>query len=182
MKVADILKITCQMTGNDDLAGKLESTLTDEEELRKNLLLEALNLVINEVACEYMPILKEEEFEVKNFKIDFSDFDACPLEIYAVKDRYGRRVRYKKYSSYLMVFSSKIKVTYSVAPDKVAFSDNITQINLPERVLAYACAREYFLHQNLEGEAQIWEEKFKASLENLLRRKSVLVLPKRRWI
>ena len=36
MKVADILKIACQMTGNDDLADKLEGSLTDEEESRKN--------------------------------------------------------------------------------------------------------------------------------------------------
>lgn len=182
MKVADILKIACQMTGNDDLADKLEGSLTDEEESRKILLLDALNLVISEVGCEYMPILVEEEFEVKNFKIDFADFTSAPLDIYAVKDRYGRAVKYRKYSSYIMAFSSKVKITYSIMPSKVDLNDNISQINLPERVLAYGTAREYFLHQNLEGEAQTWEEKFKSSLENLLRRKSVLVLPKRRWI
>ena len=182
MKVIDILKIACQLTGNDDFVNKLESSQnTESEQATINKFVESLNLVLNEIACEYFPILIEEKVTPKNFKVEFSSLSKIPLDIFSVKEMYGRALKFKKFNNYIIVFATEAFVKYSVSPTIVDIDDEIEDIILPERIVAYGVAKEFYLSNSLIEESNVWYEKFKTSLQNMLRRKSNAMHPKRRW-
>ena len=74
-----------------------------------------------------------------------------------------------------------VEVIYSTPALELKEDEEFTS-NLPERIFAYGVAREYFFIKNLYEDANIWEERFKGSLQIMLRRKSEVKIPRRSWI
>ena len=182
MLVKDIIKLACKFTENDDIAQAItNNNLSQEQSLVVDCLVNCFNLVNNEIASEYLPYVKSEEIETNNFKINFSDFTSTFREVISIKDCYGNNVKYKVFDGYLMVFANKVTVVYACLPQALALSSEFDSL-LPERVFAYGIAREYYFIQTLFDDADIWESRFKNSLKVLTRKKSEIVLPKRRWI
>ena len=180
MYIKDIILKSCDFIGKEDLAEAIKSSsLTEKDQLEVDDLVKCFNLVRDEIASEYQPILQVEKFVVKNFKLEFDKFAKPALEILSIKDRFGRNVNYKIFEGYIFVCGKEVEVIYSTAPQQltIEFSSN-----LPERVFAYGVAREYFFINNLYEDANIWEGRFKGALQILLRRKSEVKMPRRRWI
>lgn len=191
MKVYEILKLVCDFTDNCSIAEKLESLagtdtnlqsiFSQEEQDFVKMLTDCYCLIEDEIASAYLPLLRQEICKPKDFKLNYVDFEKRPLEIYSVKDRYGRNVRYKKFPTYILIFASQATITYSYVPDKLAFDDEV-QINLPARVLAYGTTREYYLRQGFYDEADVWEGRFKDALKIFSRKKGEIMIPKRWWL
>ena len=183
MLVKDIIILACDFTENQDLGKALEenSSLTDEQTLLCDSLVKCFNLVNSEIASDYTPLLKNEDLKTKDFKVNFSDFTFVPSQIYAVKDKNGRKVRFKVFDNYLIAFASTINVTYTSLPDDMALTSEFTT-TLPERIYAYGVAREYYFLQSLFDDADIWEERFKDALQIFCRKRSEVVMPERRWL
>ena len=183
MLVKDIIIKSCNFICQDELARKLKENeiLSEEEEKIVADLVEKFNLTREEIASEYQPILKSEEFEVKNFKLLLSSFSSSPLQIFSVKDKVGRNVNYKIFDDYIFVCGKNVEVIFSTLALPLTFDDEFTS-SLPERVYAYGVAREYYFANSHYEDANMWEGRFKGSLEILLRRQSQVILPKRRWL
>ncbi|MBQ8908797.1 MAG: hypothetical protein IJY90_00695 [Clostridia bacterium] len=183
MKVKDIIIKACDFVGKDELASVLNAggELSDENVALQEKLVKCFNLIREEIASEYQPIMQVEKFVVKNFKLEFSSFANDVLEIYAVKDKYGRNVHYKIFEDYIFVCAKDVEVIYSTPAMALSVDEEFTS-NLPERIYAYGVAREYFFINNLYEDANIWEERFKGSLQIMLRRKSEVKIPRRSWI
>lgn len=178
MKVKNIIKTACNFVGNDDIVTSIENGSQNE---RIDNILKLFNLVRNEVVSEYMPMLAREAFEVKDLKVSFSSFAKKPLEIMSVKDKLGRNVKYKSFPDHFMTQASKVFVTYSFLPEDATLEDEIEDC-LPERVYAYGLARECLLQEGMFEDAEIFEIRFKNSLKIFTRKKSEIILPRRRWI
>ena len=178
MKVKNILSLACSFIGEEEIADLIE-TMPDDERIAK--LLKIFNLVRNEVASEFLPVLESEELDIKDFKLPFSAFKFKPLKIIMVKDRFGRKLKFRAFPDYLMVQASRAKVTYSYQPAEVNLEDEIDD-NLPERVYAYGVAREYLMREGMFEDAEIFEVRFKNSLQVLLRKNSSTFLARRRWV
>ena len=183
MLVKDIIIKSCNVICQDELANKLKENqdLSELEEKMVADLVDKFNLTREEIASEYQPILKREEFEVKNFKLPFSSFSSSPLQIFSVKDKLGRNVNYKIFDDYIFVCGKNVEVIFSTLALPLSIDDEFTT-TLPERVYAYGTAREYYFSNSHYDDANMWEGRFKGSLEILLRRQSQVVLPKRRWL
>lgn len=183
MLVKDIIKLACNFTENEDLASKIEnnSQLSETEGLIKDSLVNCFNLINNEIASEYLPYLKSETFIPTAFKVSFDDFSKDLIEIISVKDKNGRNLKYKKFDSYIVVFAKEVEIVYSYKPDNMTLSSSFDSL-LPERVFAYGVAREFYFTQTLFDDADIWESRFKNSLQVLVRKKSEVKIPSRRWI
>ncbi|MBE7074041.1 MAG: hypothetical protein E7379_03015 [Clostridiales bacterium] len=183
MKVKDVIIKACDFVACDELEEKLRKgeSLSEEDENLKNKLVKCFNLVREEIACEYQPILIAEKFEIKNFKLELKSFSNEVVEIYSIKDRYGRNVHYKIFDNYIFVCGKDVEVIYSTSPKQLTFDDDFSA-SLPERIFAYGVAREYFFLNNLYQDANIWEERFKGSLQIMLRQKSEVKIPRRSWL
>ena len=79
-----------------------------------------------------------------------------------------------------MVFANEVEIIYKTFPTELTLSQSFSS-TIPERVYAYGVAREYYFNQTLFDDAEIWEERFKNSLQILTRKKSEIKMPKRRW-
>ncbi len=183
MLVKDIIILACDFTENQSLGKALEenSSLTAEQTLVCDSLVKCFNLVNSEIASDYIPILKNEEIKPTDFKINFSEFSSSPYQIVSVKDKNGRNVRFKVFDSYIMAFANIVNVTYTTLPSAMALTSEFATV-LPERVYAYGVAREFYFQQTLFDDADIWEERFKDALQVFSRKKSDVVMPKRRWL
>lgn len=182
MQVKDIIKLACSFTDNEDLVSAIDgNSLTSAQSLIVDHLVNCFNLVNNEIATEYIPYLKTETFQTSSFKVYFSSFTGNVNEIISVKDNKGRNVKYKIFSDYIVALASEIEVVYSIKPQALSLSSSFTSL-IPERVFAYGVAREYYFLQTLFDDANVWENRFKDSLQVLARKKSEIVLPGRRWI
>jgi len=186
MKAIDIIKVACDFTENQELALKLDEEdyqLTSSESKTLNLLLKCLNLIQNEVACEYIPLQKVEEVKAVDFKVKYDQFSKKPISIIWAKDKLWRNIRFKAFADYLMLFGSFAKIKYNYLPQEITSLDSeIEELLLPIRIYAYGMAREYFLMQNLSEDADIWEVRFKDSLCVLARKKQDVKMPCRRWL
>lgn len=185
MKAKDIILLACDFVGVPEIAEKIgaETQLSASETNTLNTLKKCLNLVQNQVACEYIPLEKIQEVQPKDFKVDYSTFDKKPIAVVWAKDKFGRNLRFKSFSDYLMVFSSYAKVKYYYFPQEItSLDDEMNEELLPMRIYAYGVAREYFLLQNLSDECDIWEIRFKDSLSSFARKKRDVKMPCRRWL
>ena len=182
MLVKDVIKLACNFTENDEIANAIKNntTLSENQSVVVDMLMNCFNLVRNEIATEYVPILVRETITPNDFKIYFSSLSNSVFEIVSVKDMRGRNVKYKKFEDYIMTFAGQVEILYKTIPQDLTISQSFSSA-IPERVFAYGVAREYYFNQTLFDDADIWEERFKNSLKVLTRKKSEIKMPNRRW-
>ena len=183
MSVKDIIILACEFTENQSLGQALEnnSVLDEEQSEICDSLVKCFNLVNNEVASEYIPIVKWQRVSTTNFKVEYSSLSSKVLHIISVRDSLGRKVKFKAYDSYLMAFANTVDIIYQAEPAELAI-DSEFYSTLPNRIYAYGIAREYYFQQTLFDEADIWEERFKNTLSIMARKRSETHIPKRRWL
>lgn len=183
MLVKDIIKLACDFTGQEALGEKIaQSSLleTCEQEIVDKFV-KCFNLVNNEIASEFVPIKKIEQFEVSNGKILLTQFSTKPYKILYIKNSLGRKMHFKQFEDYLVVFCKKAIVCYTTLPFALSINDQIDSF-LPERVYAYGVAREFLFLQSRFDDADIFEERFKNALELICRSAPHAKMPSRRWL
>ncbi len=188
MKVKDIIELACVFTNKQDL---LETSLFDQtkpapttdEQKEIDLFTRCLNLIIGEISCDYIPLVITEEIEVKNGVFEFENLSKIAVEILSIKDKSGNLVKAKIYPAYTYLDNGKYTIEYSYVPDLLSFEDDVPSFycRLHERVFAYGVAMEYCLLCSLYDEMQIWQTRFKDSLQIAMQKRSEKRLPKRRW-
>lgn len=182
MLVKDIIILTCELLDKKDLADKLIAGELEGEESKEISNLEnCFNLVHEEISTELLPIVKIEKIKTQNLKVEFSQLSSVPVSILAVKDSCGRAVRHKVLNDGIIAFSNEVEVWYSAKPESATIDSEISS-TLPERVYAYGLAREYYIKKSLYKDAEVWEERFKNSIEMLSPKKSGRRVPRRRWL
>jgi len=182
MTVKEIIITSCKMMQEDLLAQKIndEVELSEEENVLKDNLLKCFNFIQNEIATEYIPLVKIEEVSGVEGGLLLSSLSERIAYVLSLKDSNGDNVKYKIIGNKL-VFEGKATLNYCYCPKKVELSSEC-KILLPERVMAYGVLREYYLLQGFASEASVFEKKFKHSLFNFSRRKSEVVMPKPAFI
>ena len=181
MTVKEIIITACDIMQENDLAEKIlkSSELTDDESALKNELLRCLNFVQNEIATEFIPLVKVEKIKSENKEFLLSTLSEKIAYIISLKDEEGSSVKYKIAGNKL-IFDGRAVISYCYCPKKVQIDDEC-EIMLPERVIATGVLREYYLLQGMSSEASVFEERFKNSLLNFSRKRSEKIMPKRNW-
>ena len=183
MLVKDIVALACDFTCNENLSAKINSSqeFDENEQSQINCYVKCFNLVNNEIASEFIPIKKVEQFEVNDGKILLSKFTKKPYKILYVKNGLGKKMRFKVFQDHLVVFCKKAIIAYTTLPEKLTEVDEVETF-IPERIYAYGLAREYLFFKAMIDDAEIFEERFKNSLEIICRVPVHSKMPRRRWI
>lgn len=190
LKAKEILKNVCVYLGKEELlqsnifedCGEEPSTLN---QLELDKMLNCINLIVDEIASDYLPITKEKEITLTNGEIDVFEIDKDIHEIISIKNKFGKSLKYKYLNNKIICLASKVVVCYTVHPKKVVEIDDEAECfggRLGERVLAYGVASEYCFLEMLYDDATIWESRFKNSLLIACRKKGEIKLKKRGWI
>ena len=188
MKAKEILKNVCVYLGKEDL---LLSNIfeTDGEDISEqdqqdlNKMLKCLNFIIQEIASDYLPILKEKEICFTNGEIDIYDIDPNIQEIVSIKSKFGKNLKFKYLNNKIICLVTNATITYKVYPNEIGMEDNVESFGgrLSARVIAYGVASEYSYLEMLYDDAAIWENRFKNALLISCRKKGEIKLKKRGW-
>ncbi len=181
MTINNIIKLSCNFVNLPELEALVGTTNANEiQTAQLNKLLKCLNLVNEEICSEYFPILKTVPIFTYDGDYYFSSLEEPASAVIYLRDKRGNNIPYKLSNDHISFDGQEGILCYAVMPESLEFGDEIDSI-VPERVFAYGIAREFFLMQSLSDEAMIYENRFKESLENIARKKSILRLPKRQW-
>lgn len=193
MKIRDIAELACVLLQKHDIINTgifmqtednqlVQSVLKNNHDLR--LLIRCANLVVKEVACEYIPLLHKQTITSHKGQISYADFEKLLLEIRCIKDSQGNEVDYYCLPDHVEIQDGSFEVLYAYIPtDKEFFDDlDFCGTKASDRVFAYGTAAEYCLVTGNYDEALMWERRYKDALLVATRKNTAVVLPRRRWI
>ena len=184
MKVKEVLAAAAELCGRKDLAdhlaGKSGERAAEAERECETLLL-CYNMTENEIALDYLPLKREENFE-SGGEIPYAAFSVPPLEILAVYGEAGQRLRFCVSESGVRVRAGKAKVVYSVRPAvKKAGDDAEYDKRGDARLLALGTACEFSLLGGMTDAAALLDGKSRAPLACACRSRGGR-LKVRRWV
>jgi len=182
MKVKDILKGASVVLSKFDLVNKFddENGASDHD---IQVLLEALNLVLSEIACDYIPLYKVEDIEAHGNTFDVTTLSKPLLAIRSIKDKRGCNVRFMLDGDEVKLPSGKYLLKYTYNIDKVKLDDEVRGFDrqLTDRVIIYGVVSEYYLISGLYSEAELMRSKFEAALTSACKKLNNIVMRGRVW-
>jgi len=189
IKMMDVVKLAAVLLQLEGVLASLsgeeqpEGEQQEKAEADKKLLLRCANLVVGEVAAEYLPLKAAEVLTSSDGNIDYSAFSKRPIEIYSAKKN-GLKCRYKMYPAKLITEAGEVEVCYSYVPESVGIDEELdfAEGKITPRILAYGTAAEYCLVNCLHEEAWVWDKRYKDSLFGALRAGRAVHIPARRWL
>jgi len=177
---------TDESTDTGSSSDDSDTTESDSEETISKIskLLQCLNLVYQDLTRDYLPLETVEEITFLNGKFEYKNLSLVVRDIIKIEDRYGTVCNFKCFPTFVQADVVDAKITYTYEPENLPMFGEIEAFagKLSERILAYGVAMEYFFLSSLSDEAAVWENRYVSSLENALRKKSNVIMPKRRWI
>lgn len=185
MKLKDVLLTTSMYLGREDVICYLQNpndTLDNNNTLSLvDSLTRCANLVINELATTYLPLVKEEQMMAQNGKIRYDELSERATEIVEIVDEYGNKVNFKVFAEYVEVYKTKLTVKYKYIPSNLDLNDDVgyEETKVPIRVLAYATASEFCLIEKGYQESLMWRNRFCESLSNLITPKNYKIKERR---
>ncbi len=185
MTVKDIIKLVCDFVGEGDIAQKLtlKQALSAAERRKVEQMTNCFNLVNQEIASDYLPLLKKETLKEETSMINFADLTETVVHILEIKNRFGISLKFRLFPNYAEISGRAKTVVYSFLPKELTQESEIEMLcGLSPRIYAYGVASEYLLIDGLTDDAEIWEERFKESLFMLSRKSGEHRLPRRKWL
>ena len=182
MLVKNIILLAASKIGIADKITAVINKLTPSCK-ESDLLLSCYNLVENEVAREYIPLVMEETFETETGAIYYSQLSEKAVRIIKTQDGFGNDISCKLFPDYLKTQAGKIVVRYSYAPKGKTFEDECAfTISVSENLLVYGVVAEYYLAGGFFEESAVWERKYKDAVAAAYRAKPSKRIAARRWI
>ena len=176
-----LLAAATELNVLDEVEGYLSGTST-EGEAQANALLRCFNLVENEVALDYLPLLAEDEMETETGTIYYAKLSREAARVVGVWDEWGNAVPFTLFPDYLKTQPNKVRVRYTYLPREKTFKDKSDfTLQASVRLFAYGVAAEYALASGLFEEAAVWDQKYKDAIKAAYCAKPSRRLRSRRW-
>ena len=183
MTVKEIVRLVATLLGKENVEKFLdgESGNFGDAERETDVICRCINMVINELACCYLPMVKKEKVTSLDGKIFFPTLSEQAVEIISVKNPYNEEIAYKIYPERLEVGESECVLEYRYLPANYDLEDTIGyEDKVPQRLIAYGTAAEVCLTERAFDESVMWRKRFTDTLTELVKPKNV-ILQKRRW-
>lgn len=164
----------------DDLTESNNSTILSNN-FTLNRMFEILKIMLNDLANDYIPIVKEVELNSENKKISLSNLENLN-KIMQVKYN-GAGVKYSISNDCINFdFDGTFKIKYSVSPniDNLTDSVNVFGGRISEDLLIYGLTSFYCLVVGLFDEFNIYNQIYNDKLSAINNLK-IIEMPCRRW-
>ncbi len=184
MQVRQIAALAAECLGRDDLAESARSA-TDSAHGETASLLRCYNLVENEIALDYIPLIEEERLAVQNGGVSFSRLRFAPVELRRVSDDEGSKIAFSLFPDRIAVKPSVlfVKIRYSYSPPQKSWDDECAfHEKISPRLIAQGIAGEFCLAHGLFAEAAVWDKRYRESLRAAHVVRRTLSVRARRWV
>ena len=185
MTVIDILKLVCEYVGEKEICAELkaQTSPSEAEQAKLSQMLDALNVVRQSIASDYMPFVYKEEINASNGILSYDSLTKTPIHIFEVKNKLGFNLRFKTYPNFIEIFGNAKSIVYSYLPEDLTLQSEVPLLNgIPASVYAFGTAAEYLGMEGINGEeVEYFDERFKSALFALTGKRGVFRLPQRTW-
>ncbi len=185
MKLKTAIYYASMFLGLEEVSELIESGETgdDEQEHEKELLLRCANLVVSEIASDWVPLKVRESVVVKGGAIEYVALNKRVVDVYSITDKWGNKVAFREFYDRIMIADGEYEIEYSYLPENVGIDDELPfKKNSPsERVIAYGIACEYSIISGMAEEASIFEQRFTDALSIVTKVKKEQKIKRRRW-
>lgn len=158
-------------------------TLNEQSVKNMILILDCINMIASEVEREYAPVYFKENITVENGLFDIDNLSHKLIKIKKIL-KSGFKVSFEIINGKLSLPSGSYEITYSYSGMEAGFEDEVFGHDgkLSLNTFCYGVCSQYSLIKGNRSEAEVWEEKFKNSLQNCFRGLGEIRMPKRRWL
>lgn len=169
MQIKEIIKDAALMVGRIDVCDYINNNKTELNDTYEtiNTMVNLSNLVINELACTYIPLIRKEEISLVYGRQNYDIFSRKVVKIIAIYDSYGQKIDFEEELEGIYVKSKKsvvetIKVEYEYLPNHLALDDDAGYIekNVSAREIACGVAAEYCISQGLFEQAVMHHKRY----------------------
>lgn len=197
MKLREIVKLSCIMLNIDevlngeklydesfDIENENSIILTGSvEERNLNLLVRCFNLVYNEIATDYFPLITLENIKITNGSFNLNNLQNKFYKLIKIESDDILVNKFEIYDNILYLKNGDYKIVYAYSPDKVTLNSEINTFNgkIMDRIFAYGLNKEFCFISGLYSESESYKAKFEESLKSAKIVKHSIKLPKRRW-
>ncbi len=150
-----------------------------------NLMVNLANLVINELACTYIPLIVQEQMPFADGKAFYKDFKHKAVKILGVYTLSGNAVDFNVKTEYLLVSSKPnemLTVEYQYAPNNYGLTDEIgyAEKDVSARVIAYGVASEVCISEGNFDQAVMHHKRYVDEIALLSMPKNTMI-KQRSW-
>ena len=164
MIIKDIVKNAALILGKNDVVSYLNGNTTVGHDTFETLgaLTNLCYLVIDELACTYIPIIKKTAVTFVNGKYEINHLNGKVVRIIAVYDLEGQKVDFSAVENLVCANVKQGAIEYEYLPqcssidDEVGYSEN----DISTAVLAHGVAAEYCITQNLFEQAVMYHKRY----------------------
>lgn len=183
MLVKDCMELAAVNLGIEDaLQNYFSGVGTAEDNKKGELLLTCFNIVENELALDYFPLLSEDTLTSDGGVIAFSLLSKPAVRITKVTDKWGNSVPFQLFQSYVKTQPGEVCVTYTYAPAKKILGEKSDfSAHVSARLIACGMAAEYTMATGLFEEAAVWDKKYKENIRAAYRLQKCERIRSRRW-
>lgn len=193
MEVKSIIRKVLEILQNVDLYSRITSndatiTLTSEEILERDIIIDCINLVQQNIATNYFNLI--DTFQINNTYdvLPYSKISTLQIfNILSVKNTKNEVLKYTLKPSGIVTNKCDIVIKYAYFPNDVTINDNITTfpIGVSERIFVYGVVSEYMFVKGNIDEYNVWQNKFETEIENVKNNAKKIChsanLKRRRW-
>lgn len=184
MNIKDVIKLSATYLGRENVVKYLEQNLSCDDEnvlATVDTLTRCANLVINELACSYVPMVRKQKVKAVGGKVYYTELPERVLEIVGAYDLDSNSINFKVNAEYVETLYGEYVVEYAYMPPNFGLTDEIgySEIKLPARVIAYGTTAEFCLTEHAFDESVLWHNRFTGALSSILSPKNKIVKARR---
>lgn len=183
MNIKNIIKSIGVILGKFDLINAITSGQVDAFKNDIDILMHCVNVIINEIVSDYIPVFKVEEIDVVDGKYPIDSLSSKLLAIRNIKYKNGNNVKFSIENKHIVLPNGKFSIKYSYLPSSYTFDDEITELDsqITERVIVCGVVSEYYYLSGLYSEAELWRSKFEGGINSACKRLTNIIMRGRIW-
>ncbi len=184
MTIKDIIIASATAIGREDIVEYLNEK-NDSEELAKvvDKMTRLANLVINELACSFIPMVTSERLKAENGRVYYTSLKNNPLQILAVINDNGGNSLGEIFSHFITVKDEYVTVEYSCFPPEYELNDEIDyrENQISKRALSYGLSAEFAISEGCFKDAVLWHDRYADAVYSSCKLKNAQI-KKRAWV
>lgn len=185
MSIKEIIRISALLTDRTNVVAYLDKNTnnTDETLSLVQKLLSLTNLVINELASTYIPLVKSETVSARDNKVNYSDLSSSVLKIKSVSNTSGKELAFRTFLHYVSVPEDRVIIEYEYVPEDYELNDTVDFDSkfVSARVIAYGVCAELAITESRFDEAVTWHKRYVDAISDICVPKSA-VTKQRSWL
>lgn len=154
-----------------------------DTDILEYLLVFCTNIVLTEVAQEYLPLTDEKVVEAKGGVFSYSDLPKRVNKIVSVRDENGNKVSFRQRSSCCKTGKDgKLTVEYRYLPEAIGMGDECdVDPAVSAKTLAFGVAAEYCMLRGMYDKSEGFAERFRQDMRACVRPAKSVEIKNRGW-